>query len=103
MVVALSLSTYYFSARLINDLEFIKAQQSAVARRFAADSGVAYAAALGLPDAEAYAAAFGLPNAEAYAAAYRRSIYVVSNSGPDEGANVMADEKVNEEGLLMPN
>ena len=46
MVVALSLSTYYFSARLINDLEFIEAQQSAVARRIAADSGVAYAAAL---------------------------------------------------------
>ena len=46
MVVVLSLSTYYFSARLINDLEFIKAQQSAVARRTAADSGVAYAAAL---------------------------------------------------------
>ena len=46
MVFALSLSTYYFSEKLLNDLEFITAQQAAVARRLAADSGVSYAAAL---------------------------------------------------------
>ena len=45
-VVVLSLATYYFSERLIDDLEYIAAQQDAVARRTAGDSGVAYVAAL---------------------------------------------------------